>query len=91
MLVFVSWVFTMICFVLPLCIMFSHPLCVPISFEDFIVDYLVLYTPFMVMLMVSISLSRMNALKERITELEQAIKELRDSKDGSNKNCCPKE
>ena len=90
MLVFVSWVFTMICFILPLCIMFSRPLFVPMSFEDFIVD-LVLCTPFMVMLMVSISLSRMNALKERITELEQAIKELRDSKDGSNKNCCPKE
>jgi hypothetical protein len=45
----------------------------------------------MVMLMVSISLSRMNALKERITELELAIKELRDSKDDSNKNCCSKE
>lgn len=91
MLVFVSWVFTMICFILPLCIMFSHPLCFSISFEDFIVDDLVLYTPFMVMLMVSISLSRMNALKERITELEQAIKELQDSKDGSNKNCSPQE
>lgn len=86
MLIFISWTFTTILFVLPLCIMFSHPLCVPMSFEDFIVDDLVLYTPFMVMLMVSISLSRMNALKERITELEQAIKELRDSKDGSNKN-----
>lgn len=91
MLVFISWTFTTILFVLPLCIMFSHPLCVPTSLEDFILEDLVLYVPFMVMLMVSISLSRINALRERITELEQVIKELRDSKDGSNKNCCPKE
>lgn len=91
MLVFISWVFTMICFILPLCIMFSHPLCFPTSLEDFILEDLVLYTPFMVMLMVSISLSRINALRERITELEQVIKELRDSEDGSNKNCSPQE
>ncbi|MBO7299603.1 MAG: hypothetical protein J6V41_07360 [Kiritimatiellae bacterium] len=87
MLVFISWTFTTILFVLPLCIMFSHPLCVPTSLEDFILEDLVLYVPFMVMLMVSISLSRINALREKITELERYIKLLRaDINDSSKKD-----
>lgn len=87
MLVFISWTFTTIFFVLPLCIMFSHPLCVPTSLEDFILEDLVLYVPFMVMLMVSISLSRINALREKITELERYIKLLRsDINDSSKKD-----